>query len=197
MNVKEAIKRMVEQDRAALCILLIAIITALSGVIVVDANTDPTVKTTAPAATRTGTDAIELIFEPMPETTTEPESTAPYISEDDRYCLACAICQEAGGLSEHMQMLAGSVVLNRVENRRFPDTIRGVLEQDYQYGMMWKYGVHFPEWATDEDKDRCYAVADRLLAGERACPENVIYQAEFPQGSEAYFYSDGVYFCCE
>lgn len=125
------------------------------------------------------------------------EVEKPDISENDRYCLACVICQEVGGLDEYMKILVGNVVMNRVASPHFPDTIYGVITQKYQYGMMWKYGVHFPSWATQDIIDDCYAAADFLLSGKRICPSNVVYQAEFPQGSESYYYSDGVYFCCE
>ena len=61
--------------------------------------------------------------------------------------------------------------------------------------MMWKYGVSFPSWADQETIDHCYDVARRILEGERFCPDNVLFQAEFEQGSGIYKQFDGFYFC--
>lgn len=218
MNAKETIKRMIRQDRAVIYILVLALIAVAVGALIVEAKSSPAIYIPEPAGhvvTETAAfdppvmtftaDEIESRIAKLEDEkkAEEPrrleiiEVPKPDISDDDRYCLACAICQEVGGLDEYMQTLVGNVVLNRVASPYFPNTIRGVLEQRYQYGMMWKYGVKFPGWATEADKAQCYAVADRLLGGLRVCPENVVYQAEFPQGSETYYYSDGVYFCCE
>ena len=61
---------------------------------------------------------------------------------------------------------------------------------------MWKNGVSFPSWADAKTIDQCYSVAERILDGERVCPENVLYQAEFEQGSGIYKqFGDKFYFC--
>lgn len=115
--------------------------------------------------------------------------------ENDLYCLAAIICQEAGGESTDIQLLVGNVVLNRVASHRYPNTIYEVATGYLQYGMMWKYGVKFPKWADQATINRCYYIAERLLDGERVCPANVIYQAEFEQGSGLYLHVRGFYFC--
>ena len=118
----------------------------------------------------------------------EAEETAQVLSytEDDLFCLAAATCREAGGQSEEIQLLVANVIINRVESPIYPDSIRKVLTQYKQYGMMWKNGVSFPNWADENVKSRCYKVAERILNGERFCPDNVLYQAEFKQGSGVY-----------
>lgn len=116
-------------------------------------------------------------------------------NKSNAFLLAAAICCEAGGEKVDVMMLVGTVIMNRVSSPYFPNTIYGVLTQKHQYGMFWKYGVDFPAGATQSMKDTCYAVAERLLAGERACPSNVVFQAEFPQGSGTYIYTRGIYFC--
>jgi hypothetical protein len=60
--------------------------------------------------------------------------------------------------------------------------------------MMWKNGIHFPEWARPKDIEQCFKVARRILEGERVCPPDVLYQAEFIQG-KIYKHYDGFYFC--
>lgn len=128
-----------------------------------------------------------LIAEDTPEEKT--------YTEDDLFYLAAAVCREAGGASEEIQLLVANVVINRVKSSFYPDTIYGVLTQHRQYGMMWKYGVSFPKEADEETIAHCYEVAERILGGEIVCPENVLFQAEFVQGSGIYKQFDGFYFC--
>lgn len=130
-----------------------------------------------------------------PVTTETPELSKSSYTEDDLFHLAAAVCREAGGSSEEIQLLVANVVINRVNSPLFPNTIYGVLTQHRQYGTMWKHGVSFPNWATESVKAQCYNVAKRILDGERVCPANVIFQAEFKQGSGVYKEFDGFYFC--
>lgn len=146
--------------------------------------------TNTPTATPTVTPTPTSTPTPTPEPT-------PAYSEEDLFNLAVVVCREAGGESEEIQLLVANVVINRVNHKRYPDTIEKVLTQYRQYGMMWKNGISFPTWATDRIKEQCYGVAKRILEGERVCPDNVIYQAEFKQGSGVYKQYDGFYFCFE
>lgn len=122
----------------------------------------------------------------------EPEN----YTEDDLYYLATAVCCEAGGENEEIQLLVANVVINRVNSSFYPDTIYDVLTEYGQYGMMWEYGIEFPDWADEGVKNQCYSVARRVLEGERFCPENVLFQAEFEQGSGIFKqFGDEYYFC--
>ena len=53
-------------------------------------------------------------------------------TEDDLYVLSHIISAEAGNCSEDMMLSVGSVVLNRVADDRFPDTISEVVFQEGQ-----------------------------------------------------------------
>lgn len=119
----------------------------------------------------------------------------PAYSEEDLFYLAVAICREAGGESEEIQLLVANVIINRVNSSVYPDTIYEVLTQKRQYGTMWRDGISFPDWAAEEVQEQCYSVARRILEGERFCPENVLFQAEFEQGSGIYKEYPGYYFC--
>lgn len=153
----------------------------------------------------TKTDPTETtdVAEKLPAGTTESvEETKVFVeelkssyTEDDLYYLAAVVCREAGGESEETQLLVANVVINRVNSSIYPNTIYGVLTDYMQYGMMWKNGVSFPHWANQETIDRCFDIARRILDGERVCPDNVLFQAEFEQGSGIYKYIDGFYFC--
>lgn len=136
----------------------------------------------------------EYISESMFESSTE--NVIPQYTDADLYYLAAAVCREAGGASEEIQLLVANVIINRVNSYLYPDTIYGVLTDYKQYGTMWKYGVSFPDWANQKVIDQCYAVAKRILDGERFCPENVLFQAEFKQGSGIFKqFGDEYYFC--
>ena len=153
------------------------------------------------------TNESEILENPTEET--KPETTEPATEKviesseeiknyekSDLYYLAAAVCREAGGESEEIQLLVANVIINRVNSSIYPDTIYEVLTEYKQYGTMWKYGVSFPDWADDKVKEQCYSVAKRILEGERFCPENVLFQAEFKQGSGVYKqFGDDYYFC--
>ena len=156
-------------------------------------TTEPETELTTEAPTETTDVADESTEETTePVVSTEPEKT---YTDDDLFYLAAAVCREAGGESEEIQLLVANVVINRVNSSIYPDTIYGVLTDYRQYGMMWKYGVSFPSWADQDTIDHCYDVARRILEGERVCPDNVLFQAEFEQGSGIYKQFDGFYFC--
>lgn len=116
-------------------------------------------------------------------------------SDDDLYCLAAVVYMEAGAEPEYVQKLVANVVVNRVHSGLYPNTIRKVATQRYQYGMMWKNGVKFPKNADKKAVAQCYSVAKDILGGERVCPDNVLFQAEFEQGSGVYKEVSGIYFC--
>ena len=84
-----------------------------------------------------------VLPEPMPEAMTAQAVLEPDL--EDVEMLACVIYQEAGGdaCSDECRMYVGDVVLNRVADSRFPDTIEGVLTAKFQYGTFWKILVIF------------------------------------------------------
>lgn len=160
-----------------------------------DTNEKPLeLKETTEPETELTTEALTETTEPVTEPVIPTEPKKNY-TDDDLFYLAAAVCREAGGESEEIQLLVANVVINRVNSSIYPDTIYGVLTDYRQYGMMWKYGVSFPSWADQDTIDHCYDVARRILEGERVCPDNVLFQAEFEQGSGVYKQFDGFYFC--
>lgn len=134
-----------------------------------------------------------------PVVVVEPEE--PAYTEQDLETLALIIYQEAGGdaCSDETREMVGTVVLNRVASDRFPDTIEEVALQRKQYGRLCWTGLVWPERAQDVAEvhavERAYTCAEKLLSGYRALPGDVIYQAEFPQGTEVVAHLDGMYFC--
>lgn len=131
----------------------------------------------------------------------KPQAEAPGYSDDDLRTLALIIYQEAGAdyCSDDTRLMVGTVVLNRVASDAYPDTIQEVATQRKQYGRLYWTGLVWPERAQDQAElhavERAYSCAEQLLQGFRALPSDVIYQAEFPQGTEVMAHQDGLYFC--
>jgi len=140
----------------------------------------------------------------LPETEAEMEieaeeaEAAPAYTDEERELLACAIYCEAGGdaCTDETRRMVGEVILNRVADPRFPDTIAGVLTQKSQYGRFHWTGVVWPSRAAHEPEavERAYRCAEAVLTEPRLLPEDVVFQAEFVQG-EIVASAPGYYFC--
>jgi len=63
-------------------------------------------------------------------------------------CLAAALYFEARSEDIPHQLMVASTIMNRVESRRFPDTVCGVVKQKHQFSFYWdgvKEVIHEPE----------------------------------------------------
>lgn len=88
----------------------------------------------------------------------------PY-TESDLKLLAAIIQAEAGSVDYGGMIAVGSVVMNRVNDSRFPDTIPGVIYAPYQFepadtGSLALILANGPE-------DSCYMAAEDVLNGTR------------------------------
>lgn len=132
------------------------------------------------------------------ETEAEEAEAAPACTDEERELLACAIYCEAGGdaCTDETRRMVGEVILNRVADPRFPDTIADVLTQKSQYGRFHWTGVVWPSRAAHEPEavERAYRCAEAVLTEPRLLPEDVVFQAEFVQG-EIVAQAPGYYFC--
>ena len=134
---------------------------------------------------------------------TQEEETIdePLYTEEELEILALIIYQEAGGdaCSDDTRLKVGNVFLNRVSSSLFPDTFYEVATQERQYGSLFWTGIEWPDRHTEPGEqyavERAYRIAEQLLLGVRVLPDNVIWQAEFPQGDGTYCYQYGTYFC--
>lgn len=135
----------------------------------------------------------------LPEIEAEAKNEAGTAYTDEELeLLACAIYCEAGGdaCTDETRRMVGEVILNRVADPRFPDTIEGVLTQKSQYGRFHWTGVVWPSRAAHEPEavERAYRCAEAVLTEPRLLPEDVVFQAEFVQG-EIVAQAPGYYFC--
>lgn len=170
---------------------------------------EPTVgETVEPTKPVNNTDAVPSTKPSIPE----PEETKPTESENtpseapaapergdypvdpptnDRERLACVIYQEVGGNAQcdECRKRVGDIVLNRVNDPRFPNTIEGVLTQSGQYGRFSWTGIVWQSRAHNAGEkaavERAYRVADELLAGNHSelYGNGYVWQAGFAQGS--------------
>lgn len=150
--------------------------------------------TTTESPTEYTTEAItEVVTEQQTEepTTVIATTTDASIDEYELWLLAHLINGEAGATwcSDTTRYYVGSVVLNRVNHAEFPDSIEGVIYQSGQYSCTWDGNFDL------EPSDRCWEIARDLLINGSWLPNDVVFQANFSQGSGVYDCIDGVYFC--
>lgn len=110
--------------------------------------------------------------------TVETETERSY-SDDDVWYLSRVIQAESGYCQREMMEGVGSVVLNRVADDRFPNSIPEVIQQPGQYSTLSWLSSQTP---TEEVMD---VTIDLLENGSKFPPE-VVWQANFPQGSGTY-----------
>lgn len=118
-------------------------------------------------------------------------SASTAYSQAELDLLARVIYCEAGSswLTDEHQLAVGSVVLNRVADSRFPNTISGVVYQKGQYSCV-------PNGMINRTpSERAINNARYLLENGVTIPTNVVWQAQFKQGKGVWKYIQGHYFC--
>ena len=114
------------------------------------------------------------------ETETEIVETECLYSEDDLYRLSHLIAGEVNECDWEMKIAVGSVVLNRIADPRFPSTIGDVIFQKGQYSCTWD--GNYDKVPNEETVE----AAKYLLTNGSQLPPNVVFQAEFVQGTGIY-----------
>lgn len=111
--------------------------------------------------------------------------------EKELYLLSHLINAEAGSdwCSDDLMRYVGSVALNRVQHEAFPDSLEEVIYQPGQYACIWDGNF------DKEPSERAVRIAKELLDNGSVLPANVVYQAEFIQGSGCYIQEQNTYLC--
>lgn len=143
-----------------------------------------------------------IIVSTSKETTTEASTTTTTATttssttkrqegytEEELNILSHLVYGEASGQSDEMQIAVASVVLNRVKSSSYPNTIKGVVFQSGQYACTWDGNYN-----KTPDK-QAIKNAKFVLENGSQLPSNVVYQAEFIQGSGIYKTIGNTYFC--
>lgn len=137
-------------------------------------------------------ESVGATIEKSIETVEEPVGDIVEIDPQELEMLAAVIYQEAGSneCCDECRRMVADVVLNRMADDRFPDTILEVLTQERQYGRYHWTGVVWPERASLESEasavERAYRIAEEVLRGEHSdlYGQGYIWQAEFIQGED-------------
>lgn len=123
--------------------------------------------------------------------TVESHTEETESDQEDIELLAHLIYAEAGAdwCEYRMKYMVGAVVLNRVDSNLFPNNIKDVIYQKGQYACV--VDGHINNQYTAE----CYQIAEELIKYGSNIPKDVLFQAEFKQGSEVYAKVQNMYFC--
>lgn len=119
--------------------------------------------------------------EPTPEVSEEPDYIM-YFDEEDVIACAQMLWGEARGCDLENQIGCVWIVCNRVDDRRFPDTVKGVIRQS---GQFHGYSASYP--VTDELKE----VARDVLTRWSLEKQGVEIERELTS-DYLFFYGDGV-----
>lgn len=126
-----------------------------------------------------------LLAEPVPE--------LPAVDREELYVMAHLLAGECQGGSWDLQMAVGSVVLNRVNHKAFPDTIKEVVFQKHP-GIQYQCTI---DGNYDrEPTERNWEAAEYLLRYGSQIPANVIFQSQRPLGP-VWKKIESEYFCIE
>jgi hypothetical protein len=183
---------------------IIAVICVVANVNNVAAEPTTVVTTFDTVPTTEPTETIHIEEPEVPsEALSAPtsEETIPPMDYYELEMLAIVIYQEAGGNKQcdDCRRRVADIVLNRVADHRFPDTIEEVLTQKKQYGRLYITGIKWPKRAQyDSEKDavtRAYRIAEEVLNGQHSdvYGEGYIWQAGFKQGKDGFWHC-GHYF---
>lgn len=128
---------------------------------------------------------VEEKSEPVKNQNSEYEYMIDFIAHLINGEAGCDWCTD-----EHQQ-LVGYVFCNRVRAKDFPNTFEGVLKNGYACA----YDGNFNKTPTKRARANAKIVVDNYLAGTIPVSKDLIYQAEFKQGSKVYKALGNTYFC--
>ena len=83
-------------------------------------------------------------------------------------CLALALYHEARGESHQAQLMVAKVILNRVEDKRWPSSVCGVVMEDRQFSFVREGKV--PSTKDKESWDKSKALAKEVLTNPDILP---------------------------
>lgn len=141
---------------------------------------------------------VKLAFEVTTEVETKAETeettveTKQTYSNEDLFWLSHVIASEVGNSTYESKAMCGLVILNRLNSPRFKaETVEEVIFSPGQYETVSNGKIY------DEPDNESIEVARKILAGtiEIEIPADVVYQAEFRQGSGIYCQIGNEYYC--
>ena len=111
------------------------------------------------------------------------------VSKEDINLLAHLIWNETGILGTKAMYYTGSVILNRMKCKYYPDTLEEVIFDDGQYAVTWTGML----WR--DCPEEAFIIAEDLLINGSVLPDYVVFQAQFKQGDGVYEKIGNTYYC--
>lgn len=109
-----------------------------------------------------------------------------YTELEEIKILANVISFEANCCTDRHQQLVAAVVLNRKNSNKFPNTIKEVITQENQYNP--SYVRNLPNYLiADDNMKKCFINAIKAYCGEVECPDNVLFQSNYPELGYGYY----------
>ncbi|SDB15005.1 cell wall hydrolase [Eubacterium oxidoreducens] len=119
----------------------------------------------------------------------EKEKKKRLAKQSDIDIMAHVLMAEAGGESKECLYAVGSMIVNRMNDSYYHGTLEEVIYRKGQFECTWNGAIE------KTPTDLCYEVAKDVLTNGSTIPENVVYAAEFLQGSGLWKEIDGMMFC--
>lgn len=123
------------------------------------------------------------------------------INPEDLYWLSHVIMAEVEGESYECKIMCGLVVMNRVKDKDFPNSIKDVIFHINERGMH-QYACTVrdskgrnPRIWLEPNEDSIMAAVEILSGNSITIPEDVVYQSQSPMGSGIYAHIGNQYFC--
>lgn len=130
--------------------------------------------------------ASEMVIVEIPQMET-PETIAEEIKEDELQTLAILVMAEAGNQDLTGKRLVVDVVLNRVDDSRWPNTITEVINQPYQFSPMSNGAF---EKAAETVTDECFEAVALELESRLDYEIHYFCAGGYGYGEAAYKYED-------
>jgi hypothetical protein len=110
----------------------------------------------------------------------------PWYTDEDIAIIANVVLHECGYCGDRQQELTAACLVNRLFSPDFKEnTIRELVCAPKQYLPSYCENLPDPN-DPDENVQRAFRAALRAARRRVDCPANVVYQANFPQGSGIY-----------
>lgn len=177
----------------ALCVLMLAVIVTLA----VDAwAVELPVRTAKQEALHEAADILRACGYAEDSDVIRALQTAWLEEQEALDITARVVMGEAGGCPWEHKVAVAAVVVNRTKSPYFPSSVLEVVAQPMQYSTIYLTGF-------EKTSRECYEAAKVALDGTDDVPDDVIWQAEFVQGSEIWWvsyvntgwYTSTTYFC--
>lgn len=138
-------------------------------------------------------ETVTLAFDEHEVDEVTEEQPTIEVDENEVDLLARAIYWECGLLGDEGMHLCGCVILNRISSDMYPNDLYSVLYQNRNGS--YQYDIARTGLINKKAEESAYEIARNLLINGSTIPNDVLFQAQFRQGSYVYKQIGNTYFC--